>query len=52
MFFTNGKSLDNDDVSAFVLYLEWEGATAAKALLQPWIVHVVPDVIYYYTLDN
>jgi hypothetical protein len=36
-FSTNGESLDND-VSAFVSYLEWEGATAAEALLQPWIV--------------
>ena len=44
-FSTNGESLDND-VSAFVSYLECEGATAAVALLQPWIVHVA-DIIYY-----
>jgi hypothetical protein len=44
-FRTNGESLDND-VSAFVSYLEWEGATVAGALLQPWIVHVA-DIIYY-----
>ena len=44
-FSTNGVSLDGD-VAAFVSYLEWEGATAAEALLQPWIVHVA-DIIYY-----